>query len=53
MEPSYNGEIRVDIIQEGGTASQFPDALEFLEAVEAIVEHMGLRPPRAAKGDQS
>ncbi|MFF1392106.1 hypothetical protein [Rhodococcus erythropolis] len=46
LEPSHDTEIRVDITHSGGTESHFTDALDLLESVEAVVEHMGLRKPR-------
>lgn len=46
LEPSHDNEIRVDITHSGGAESHFPDALDLLESVEAVVEHMGLRKPR-------
>lgn len=46
LEPSHDNEIRVDITHSGGTASHFPDALDLLESVEAVAEHMGLRKSR-------
>ena len=47
LEPSQNGEIRVDISRSDGMESHFPKALDLLESVEAIVEKMGLRKPRS------
>lgn len=46
LEPSQDNEIRVDITHSGGMETHFPNALDLLESVEAIVEHMGLRKPR-------
>ncbi|WP_424807461.1 hypothetical protein [Rhodococcus sp. 27YEA15] len=49
LEPSHDNEIRVDITHSGGTESHFPEALDLLESVEAIVESMGLRKPRTVE----
>ena len=46
LEPSCDNEIRVDITYSGGMETHFPNALDLLESIEAIVESMGLRKSR-------